>query len=135
MGLGVVDPLGSSPRAKWEVVVGCINSGRLRGAALDLLSGRRIVASDDGVQVAWFGGENARGLLILRDADPASRHLLQVMLEALSWNELEELTSRDPAGIADPLPDAWVTVIGETMAQWELFNCRVSCIEIARDGT
>lgn len=130
MGLGVVGPLGESPSDKWRLRISLIDSRRLQRVAAALLSGHRVVASDNRVQISWTCDGTFRCILRLRDANPTTEFLLDVIVEALQQDDVDQLHSPDPAGVASPLPDAWMTLVSETAVTWELFNCRVDALRI-----
>jgi hypothetical protein len=131
VGLGVVDPLGGSPSAKWEIRIRLVDSTRLQNLALSLLAGGRVVASDDYVHIAWLGSSSRRSVLRIRDSDSSAKYLLEVSVEALLEEELNEITA-DSAGVPNPIPEAWKTINSDISQTWELFNCRVTAVTIIR---
>ena len=132
MGLGVVDVLGGSPRKKWELRIGMIDSDRLKAVALALLEGQKVESRDDDVQVTWSGRGTSTGALRVRDADTTTRFLIDISLYSLGQEEIDGLHAADSAGVATRVPDAWMSDHSETVVAWELFNCRVVSVVIAR---
>lgn len=126
MGLGVVGPLGECPSDKWDLRISLVDSRRLQGLARELLSGNKVVASDNRVQLAWSGDGAFRGVIRLRDANARAIWDLEIVLEALPEDQIDQLEAPDPRGAACRLPDAWATVVSETATAWELYNC---CVE------
>lgn len=128
MGLGIVDPEGGSPCNKWRLRISYAEP-KVRHATQELLAGGTVLSRDDEVQISWTSDGDSRGLIRIRDAKPGTDYLLKVVVGALGQDEIRRLSSPDPAGIARPLPAAWMTVLGDTLQIWELFNCRVESVK------
>lgn len=119
---------------KWQLTLQVVSaqSARLGDAARHLLSGHPVDTSDTTVQSSWLPEGPGRGRLRLLDADVSVVYGLEIHMTALQQNEILALGRTAAAGIAAPVPAAWIVVEGPTGRRWRLFNCRIRLVKICR---